>query len=265
MSPILAFSCLSSDHRCISDRVSLRWDRRTALAAGQMEPSSPSGLGLNYKTSCLAVKSSEPSEENETFFSESSLGSKPAAAAGSSPVMVVNSSDEAIYENSQELDAAQKKPKSNYCFYLLLVAMGMISALLLVSIAILAWLGVEMMSNQRMLGDQEVEMERLKEDNQKLVIKKCVSEVLTEQLSRERDDLKVALEIILMSNIIPSDQFCSGQRESSVLFKKEGESGIIDIMMLFIHSSSIHAAMPPSVTEALEEARASGKSLALIL
>lgn len=68
-------------------------------------------LWFLFFSSCLAVKSSEPSEENETFFSESSLGSKPAAAAGSSPVMVVNSSDEAIYENSQELDAGRRSWK----------------------------------------------------------------------------------------------------------------------------------------------------------
>ncbi|MEQ2253534.1 hypothetical protein ILYODFUR_033190, partial [Ilyodon furcidens] len=117
--------------------------------------------------------------------------------------MDVNSSSEAIYENTQELEKGKKTKK---CFNPLLLSLGILAILLLASIAIITWITVDMKDHKRIHSKQLVLLE---EENKLLIIKKSILENVTMQLIRERDDLKRALEVILMYDNFPVHEFCS--------------------------------------------------------
>uniref|UniRef100_A0A3P9PTQ8 C-type lectin domain-containing protein n=2 Tax=Poecilia reticulata TaxID=8081 RepID=A0A3P9PTQ8_POERE len=113
-----------------------------------------------------------------------------------------NKSTEAIYENPQELEEGKKEKPS--CSFQLL-SLGILSVLLLASIAFIAWISVDMMSHKEKLDG-------LKRENKRLNIKKSLLENVTEQLIGERDDLKRALQVILMHDNFPVNQFCPDKK-----------------------------------------------------
>ncbi|MEQ2179756.1 hypothetical protein GOODEAATRI_028403 [Goodea atripinnis] len=125
--------------------------------------------------------------------------------------MDVNSSSEAIYENTQELEIGKK---TKICFYPLLLSLGILSILLLASIAIITWITVDMKDHKRIHSKQLVLLE---EENKHLIIEKSILENVTKQLIRERDDLKRALEVIQMYDNFPVHEFCSDKSECSAL------------------------------------------------
>ncbi|XP_043973045.1 uncharacterized protein LOC122831153 [Gambusia affinis] len=113
------------------------------------------------------------------------------------------SADGPITDTEPSSCCSGKKGKPNCSFQLL--SLGILSVLLLASIAVIVWISVDMMSHKGKLDD-------LKKENKRLNIKKSLLENVTEQLIGERDDLKRALQVILMHDNFPVNQFCPDKK-----------------------------------------------------